>query len=297
MNNRAFALATGVFLILLTGAIVAVAFWMGGSHKSTRPFLVVTTEDVAGLQPQSTISYRGIAAGTVQRIQLDPRDARNILIDVEVDTDIPVTRGTYAKLKLQGITGQSLLQLDDDASQGNAPLPTSSDAPGHIPMRPSLLDSLGSSTAQLAMQLQKLAASLNELLDADNRGRVKHLLAQADAATGRLAQLEADLDVTARKLPELDRQSRSTLAALQQAANNINHLGDTLNRELTNGGLQQGGEGTLQQLDATLQRIDQAAGDIHHLAQNLTADPQGLLYGPSRPAPGPGEQGYQETPP
>lgn len=293
MNNRAYALMTGVFLIVLTAAIVGAAVWMGGSHDPTRPFLVVTTEDVTGLQPQSTIFYRGIAAGSVGHIRLDPEDPKSILIDVNVDSKVPVTRGTFAKLKLQGLTGQSLLELDYDSDEGTEPLATSASAPAHIPMRPSLLDSLGSSTAQLAVQLQKLAASLNEMLDPDNRTHVKHLLAQADAATEKLTQLEADLDVTARRLPDLDRQAQSSFAAMEQAAGNINNLGKTLNRELASGNSGQA-EGTLQQLNDALQQINVAAGDIHRLAQNLTADPQRLLYGPSKPAPGPGEPGYKE---
>lgn len=296
MNNRAYALATGIFLLVLIAAAVGVAAWMGGSHNPTRPFLVVTTQDISGLQPQSTILYRGIAAGTVGRIQLDPQNPKNILIGIDVDADIPVTRGTFAKLKLQGITGLSQLELDYDASEGTESLATSAGAPAHIPMRPSLLETLGGSGAQLAVQLQKLAASLNELLDADNRAHVKRLLAQADAAAATLTRLEADLDVTARRLPELDRQSQSTLAALQQAAGNVSNLGKTLNQELTSNGLGQD-EGTLQRLNTTLEQINQAAGDIHRLAQNLSADPQRLLYGPSRPAPGPGEPGHKEPQP
>jgi phospholipid/cholesterol/gamma-HCH transport system substrate-binding protein len=293
MNNRAYALLTGIFLIVLIAGVAGAAFWMGGSHKATRPFLVVTTQDVSGLQPQSIILYRGIAAGSVGHIRLDPDDPKNILIDVEVDTEVPVTRGTFAKLKLQGITGQSSLELDYDANEGTEPLATSSEAPAHIPMRPSLLDTLGASSAQLALQLQKVAESLNEMLDADNRAHVKHLLAQADAATEKLTQLEEDLDVTARKLPELDRQTQSAFAAMEQAANNIDNLGKSLDRELSGGLAQSGGAGTLQQLDETLGQINQAAGDIHRLAQNLSADPQRLLYGPTRPAPGPGEPGYK----
>ena len=296
MNNRAYALLTGIFLIVLIAAVAGAAFWMGGSHNATRPFLVVTTQDVSGLQPQSIILYRGIAAGSVGHIRLDPEDPKNILIDVNVDTQVPVTRGTFAKLKLQGITGQSSLELDYDANEGTEPLATSSKAPAHIPMRPSLLDTLGASSAQLALQLQKLAESFNEMLDPDNRAHVKHLLAQADAATEKLTQLEADLDVTSRRLPDLDRQAQSSFAAMEQAADNINNLGKTLNRELSNGDTGQA-KGTLQQLNDTLSQINQAAGDIHRLAQNLTADPQRLLYGPTKPAPGPGEPGYKEPQP
>ena len=41
-------------------------------------------------------------------------DARRILIDIEVDSHIPVTRGTYAQLGMEGITGIAYVHLLDD---------------------------------------------------------------------------------------------------------------------------------------------------------------------------------------
>ncbi|HVC37753.1 MAG TPA: MlaD family protein, partial [Gammaproteobacteria bacterium] len=89
MNNRAYALMTGLFVLLLAAAIVFAGVWMSGSHKQTRPYIVVTTGNVAGLQPQSTVHFRGIAAGTVDKIRIDPADAHNILIYLDINQDIP----------------------------------------------------------------------------------------------------------------------------------------------------------------------------------------------------------------
>jgi phospholipid/cholesterol/gamma-HCH transport system substrate-binding protein len=107
MNNRAYALLAGLFVLSLAAAIVVVGVWMSGSHAETRPYVVVTTGNVIGLQPQSPILFRGIAAGTVSKIGFDPADPRNILIYLDVDKDVPITRDTYATLRLQGIPGGS----------------------------------------------------------------------------------------------------------------------------------------------------------------------------------------------
>lgn len=292
MNNRAYALMTGLFVLLLAAAIVIAGVWMSGSHAQTRPYIVVTTGNVAGLQPQSTVYFRGIAAGTVDKIRIDSADTHNILIYVDIDRDIPITHATYATLKLQGITGLSQLALDNSPGPlAMQPLATSSQLPARIPMQPSLIDKLGSSGVQLAGQLDQLAASLNELLNTGNRAHIKQLLAQADAATAKLLKLESDLEATARLLPDLDAHAEKTLADVDRAADKVSRLSDNLNRLTT-----AGTDHTLPQLNAALNQIGQAASDMHRLADSLRRDPQQLLLGPARRTPGPGEPGYREPP-
>jgi phospholipid/cholesterol/gamma-HCH transport system substrate-binding protein len=290
MNNRAYALMTGIFVLLLASAIVITGVWMSGSHAQTRPYIVVTSGNVAGLQPQSTVYFRGIAAGTVDKIRIDSVDAHNILIYVDIDQNIPISRATYATLKLQGITGLSQLALDNSPGPlAIQPLVTSSQSPARIPMQPSLFDKLGNSGVQLAGQLDQLAASLNELLNNGNRTHIKQLLVQADAATAMLLKLESDLDATARLLPALDAHTEKTLADVERAADKVSRLSDHLNSLTATGA-----NHTLPQLDAALSQISQAASDMHRLADSLRRDPQQLLLGPARPTPGPGEPGYKE---
>jgi phospholipid/cholesterol/gamma-HCH transport system substrate-binding protein len=290
MNNRAYALLTGLFVLLLTAAIVIAGVWMSGSRTQTRPYIVVTTGNVAGLQPQSTVYFRGIAAGKVDKIRIDSADAHNILIYVDVDQDIPLTHATYATLKLQGITGLSQLALDNSPGPlAMQPLTTNDQSPARIPMQPSLLDKLGSSGVQLAGQLDQLAASLNGLLNTSSRKHIQQLLAQADAATAMLLKLESDLDATARVLPALDAHTEKTLARVELAADKVSRLSDHLDSLTATGA-----DHTLPQLNAALNQISRAASDMQRLADSLRRDPQQLLLGPAHPAPGPGEPGYKE---
>ncbi|MGB9429164.1 MAG: MlaD family protein [Gammaproteobacteria bacterium] len=296
MNNHAYALMTGIFVLLLAAAAVFAGVWMSGSHAQTRPYIVVTTGNVAGLQPQSTVYFRGIAAGSVEKIGIDPSDARNILVYVDINQDIPVTRATYATLKLQGITGLSQLALDNSPGPlAMQALATNSNSPARIPMQPSLLDKLGSSGVQLAAQLDQLVASLNELLNTDNRAHIKRLLAQADASSAMLLKLETQLDASASQLPALDAHAEEMLAKVKNAADNVSVLSHNLDRLVATGQAVGGtlNERTMPQLNAAIAQISQAAADMRRLAENLRRDPQQLLLGPARPAPGPGEPGYK----
>ncbi|MGH8282517.1 MAG: MlaD family protein [Gammaproteobacteria bacterium] len=294
MSSRAYALFTGLFLLLLCAGVILAAIWMSGSHQKTKPYIVVTSGDVNGLSPQSRVSFRGIPAGKVNKLRFDPSDPRRILIDIQVSADTPVTRDTYAVLRLQGVTGLSQLELETSGTS-TVPLATSVQSPARIPLRPSLLDQLSDTGTKVITQLDVLTSSLNQLLNADNREHIARILTQADAASAMLVKLEADLDATARRMPALAGQMQTTLArldTLEASLNQLAHHADELSLSGQTAGRRINAE-TLPRLDAALTQITAASTQIRQLADSLRKNPQQLLLGPKRPAPGPGEPGYK----
>lgn len=294
MNNRAYALATGIFVLVLGAAVVAAAIWLGGTRQAMVPYIVETTGSVSGLVPHSTVFYRGIAAGRVTSLGFDPDDPRRILIHIDVNKSTPVTRGTYAVLSLQGLTGASRLDLETSGTSREL-LPTSERTPAHIPLRPSLLGKLSGAAPKLMQQLQQLTTSLNKLLDQDNRAHAARLLAQADAASAGLVKLESDLDVEVRHLPALTGQMQTTLNHLDDLTASLNRLAQQtseLARTGRNAGRTLNAE-TLPQLNTALQQISKASAEVRRLSESLRKNPQQLLSGRERPAPGPGEPGYK----
>src|SRR6185369_14125619 len=122
MESRAYAFITGLFVIGLIVAIFSWASWLAQEPEDRKPYRVVSTTPVSGLNAQAQVRYRGMGVGRVTSIKLDPIDRHKILIDIEVNSDVPVTRGTYAQLGMEGITGIAYVHLLDD-SQETAPPP------------------------------------------------------------------------------------------------------------------------------------------------------------------------------
>ena len=60
MENRAYALAAGMFTLLLGAALVAVALWFGKDDLESVPFLITTTTSVSGLKAEAPERYRGV---------------------------------------------------------------------------------------------------------------------------------------------------------------------------------------------------------------------------------------------
>ena len=105
MGRDKHALITGLFLIVFVLGITAIVYWIGHFERQRNIYVVSTRKSVSGLNPESTVFYRGIAVGKVITIKFDPIDSGIILVPIEVDKDILFTKGVFATLRLKGVTG------------------------------------------------------------------------------------------------------------------------------------------------------------------------------------------------
>jgi phospholipid/cholesterol/gamma-HCH transport system substrate-binding protein len=95
MENKSYAFAAGLFALLLgVGKLCWRMYWLGGSKRcETYDYVVVTKQNIGGLNPQAQVRYRGIRVGKVSDIRLDPEDYSNILVTISVNQDVPLTQG------------------------------------------------------------------------------------------------------------------------------------------------------------------------------------------------------------
>lgn len=300
MSNRIYALISVLFLLILGVAIGGVAFWLSGSEQGLLRYTVIARQDVSGLYEASQVFYRGVAAGRVEAIRFNPGDVREILIEVAISPRIPITRGTYATLRPQGITGLTQLALHDEG-QDPAPLSVRPGEPGRIPLRPGLLDKLSGSAEATVANIESVAGRLNALLDEENRRHIAHSLAHLETTLAGLAGMTGDLHQALRAIPELTADGRATLSRLNRLiahgdtlASRVETLADGLLRtadEATGLGRELRA-GTLPRADRLLTELTSAGQEARRLIHTLRDNPQSLLLGRTASLPGPGETGY-----
>ncbi len=309
MENRAYALVTGLFLIGIAAAIVFAAQWLGGDRTVRVAYRVVSTQPVNGLNPQAAVRYRGIGVGRVTSIRLDPKDARRILIDAEVDAGIPITHGTYAQLAMEGITGVAYVQLLDD---GKDPAPLGRG--GEIEARPSFMDTLSDNAEGISRDARELVVNLNALLTPANRERFEKTLASLEKASSNLAQVSEELkpavaragallsddnrrlvrqslegvSETAKALPALTREAHE----LAQDAKKFLGQAGALSGE-AQGAAASVRETTLPQVGALAESMQRSAVHFGKLSYELERQPDSVLWGRKPGRPGPGEPGFQ----
>lgn len=307
MESRANVIAAGLFVIALTVGLIVAALWLTRDSVDRLPYLVVSHVPVSGLHAKAAVRLRGVDVGRVDAIAFDPKNPRTILINISVDRSAGLTQGTYGQLAFQGVTGLSYIALDDAGDRPDALL-TSGDAPGRIEMRPSLIDNLGESSAELLHDASLAAKGVNRLLSDENLAHVSGTLRSTEAAATQLAALARDLQPAARSVQDLAGDTRGAIQKLDRLLGDLHATTLELDRHL--GALDQVGRGAQQIGDASaslqgalvddaLPRLTGAADDLARTARTLDrflgqlqARPQSLVFGAGPPAPGPGEAGF-----
>lgn len=302
MENKSHAFIAGIFVVLLGLAALLALYWLGGAKDETHDYVVVTKQNIGGLNPQAQVRYRGIRVGKVSDIRLDPDDYSNILVTISVREDVPLTKGTVAKLNYQGVTGLAHILLLE-TGKDKAPLEPDDDKPPQITMIPSLFDELGESGAATLKQAQLLMASANAMLNEENRKHLSATLANLEAASAHMKPALQNLNGTLVQMRKLvDDQNIGKLSA---AAGEVAPLlADT---RLLIGKMQAAtdkldgaiGDASAGGTSALMPRLNELATDFSTTSRQLSRvlriledSPQGLVFGAPALPPGPGEAGF-----
>ena len=314
MENKSHALAAGTFVVLLLALVIALSVWLTRDTRDLQTYELSSPDAVTGLQPQASVRYKGVNIGKVTAIALDPQKIGNVLIQVAIDTQAPITESTFGTLGFQGVTGLAFVQLDDEG-QSTVLLPPSDGAPTRIPMRPGLLTKLTDQGEDLLAKLVTGTERVNTLLSDDNQKALRSTIDNLGQAAAGLEQLTAS---TNKALPQFLEDSRATLKVIQDTSERVGDSADEAKRSAAS--FKQTTErmnakdGTLDQLargvetlaltgqalnTATLPRLNRAVEDTARAARQVSRavntvndNPQSLIFGQGPIAPGPGEAGF-----
>lgn len=314
MENKAHALAAGLFLLLLGAALAAAIMWFRGDHVERLPYTVVARGSVSGLAPKAPVKLRGVEVGSVESIGFDPADPRRILVRIAVDRAAPVTRGTKAQLGYQGVTGLSFIELSDrgDDQRLLAALPAQE---RQMELEPSLLDRLSTGGPALLAAVAEAAERVNTLLAPQNQQRVQRVLDHSEQVLDQLSQRARELrPATMALAPAIQRfgavagRAEGTLQRLDAAAEQAAGLAADVRGRLPV--LDRAGDAARRLESAAravevglvgpeappspplLETLSRAADGVDRAAGQWAEQPQSLLFGRTPAPPGPGEAGF-----
>lgn len=302
MENKSHAFVAGLFALLLGAAAIAALIWLRGTQDNLREYVVVTKYSVGGLNPEAQVRYRGMRVGKVMDIRLDGDNPSNILIRISIADNIPLTRGTIAKLASQGITGIAHVLLLD-TGKNNEPLVASDGKLPRIVMVPSLLDDISESGPAALHQAQDLMAAASALLNEENRRRFAATLANLEATSASMKPAIENMNATLVQVRKLldDQNIRSVSKAAGEVGPllaDTRHLvarmqAATEKLDVAIGDASAGGTSAL------MPRLNELAADFSLTSRQLSRvlrlledSPQGLIFGVPAAVPGPGEPGF-----
>ncbi|MBL8447656.1 MAG: MCE family protein [Zoogloeaceae bacterium] len=309
MENRAHALAAGVFVLIFALAGVLALWWFGNNREPVRRYVLVSEGAIPGLNEQAQVRFRGIRAGKVMRIGIDPDNPRWILVEITLRADLPVTRGTRASLGYQGLTGIAFVQLNDSGSDPT-PLAASNEDLPRLPLEPGLMEQLAAVGPQALHKLEGIVDQLSRLFDATNVARLSHTIESLDAAaagareTFREAPLAlaglrrvlspenmAHLQATLSHLDAVTAEAAPTVSELRRLAVKLQGLSERVDR-LAASTHHQLESGTVPKANALLEELTDTSRRMARLLEAVEGNPGLLLFGKGTHRPGPGEPGF-----
>ena len=294
MENRSYALLTGLFVIGLGLAAALASLWLNDARQARTPYLITTQGAISGLVPYSTVRYRGVEIGQVTQVEFAQDGSRDIHIRIEIRPDIPITVNTYATLRYMGITGLAQVELADDGPPDAPRLETRQDRPARIPMRPSLFESLGDAGQAMLHQFQELMGQIKEALAPQNQENLRQIMANVAVTTRKVAEFTERLEPLIEALPKMGEDGGKTMARVEQIAKElettITQVRQATAQLNTLGNLAESAGQTflvetLPSTQATLREIESAARNLERLSDELRRDPSSILYGRNRGAP------------
>jgi len=103
----------GLFIIVLAIGMAIFAVWLGSPGRQDDVlYRVHFRESVSGLTAGDAVKFRGVDAGTVKSIRVDPENTRLVVVDLRLRKETPVMTDTRASLEMKGITGVVVIELN-----------------------------------------------------------------------------------------------------------------------------------------------------------------------------------------
>ena len=315
MENRAHALAAGLFTLVLGAALAAVALWFSRDELKLIPYAMATSSAVTGLKAEAPVRYRGVDVGKVDDISIDTANGGRVRIRIGVREGTPITKSTYAQLGYQGITGLAYVLLGDDGNSKEV-LQSSPKEIALIRMKPSLMDD----GEVLFGSFAEIADKVKRLLDDENQGRVRRTLAGLEEVTQRASAVTKKLEPSLEAMPGLMAEAkglasdaRISVRKADQLIGSVNGLAlkldervdalrldermDALARAAAS--VEEVGVTARAVNDETMPRVNVLIDDLARetralgrVVNTLGEQPQSIVFGTPPGTPGPGEPGF-----
>jgi len=154
----------GLFIIVLAIGMAIFAVWLGSPGRQDDVlYRVHFRESVSGLTAGDVVKFRGVDAGTVKSIRVDPENTRLVVVDLRLRKETPVMTDTRASLEMKGITGVVVIELNGGDPEAKTLLAAT--PPGQVPEIPSektglkaMLDDLPKLVGKITLVADKFSA-------------------------------------------------------------------------------------------------------------------------------------------
>ena len=283
METKANYVAVGAFVLACVIGLVVSILWLAGVQYSQEYSYYQTyfKGAVTGLGKGTVTRYNGIDVGRVTQLEFDPNDPQRVIVTLQVQPGLNIREDSLASIESQGLTGGSYVEISGGTAK--SPLLTAKEGQKYpvIKTKQSTLQQLEQSAPELVAKLNVAGDRLNDLLNADNRKAIAHILVSLDQTTAVLAARSKDIDATLKNanvatnnLADASRNLKPVLADADITVKKYGKLGDDADAFINGDGLAQ-----LSDLIGDLRRL---VGNLNKFSEQLNRNPTTILFGDKR---------------
>lgn len=264
METRANHVWVGAVTLLLLALLAAFFVWLvqlGGADQ--KEYDIFFPQSVGGLANGSQVTFQGVPAGQVERIELWRQDPSFVRVRVSLKEEIPILQGTTASISAS-FTGVSTVSLGG-AVKGAPPI--TEPGPEGVPVIPAEPGGLGELLASAPLLLERVATltdRLTRLLSDENQASITGILANTNRMSEQLADMGPELRAALTELKGTLAQSTATLDAFESTLRTTDALlgeeGTGLARELRSTMIS--ARAAAEALEATMQDARPAAREM-----------------------------------
>jgi phospholipid/cholesterol/gamma-HCH transport system substrate-binding protein len=285
MKHRYYAVASGLFVILLAIGLLVAGNWLAGSKiPATRTLVIVTRGSVMGLTRGSRIFYRGLPVGRVTHLGFNPKNPNEILIHARIGENTPLVPGTTARLATSLFSSSAALSLIPPARALAGPYHPPHPFPRLLTLKPPPLSTLVDQGARGARNLAAASQALRRLLSPNEVSRIRKTLGDLDRNLVILTRIEGHVDAAARELPKTTRKLNALLGSTQKLLADSQRVPLCLRHSLaeTRSLFRILAFRTLPRLDQSLDSLKGLSMNLSRLSVSLNRNPQLWLLGHAR---------------
>ncbi|MEX2409712.1 MAG: MlaD family protein, partial [Rhodovibrionaceae bacterium] len=157
------------------------------------------------------------AVGAVSEIKLDPETPGRVIVEVELQNDVPVKRDTVASLEMEGITGGRYVLLSGGTTSAPELTAASGEDLPEIPSQPSALSRVLEGAPEVIANVNLLLTRANALLGEENQQNFSAVMRNMAGFTATLAENKETVGA-------LMQDASATMANLREMSATVNEL-------------------------------------------------------------------------
>lgn len=296
-----FTKEVGVGILVILGTLMSIFSYnyLKGINlfEKTRTFKIVYAK-VDGLSPSNPVTLNGYKIGKVQKINFNPNDTKELIVDVIIENDVKFSKTSKAELYETGLIGGKAIAIIPDYD--NNVVAKSGDYLIGI-VKPGLTDLVNQIMPQIQLQLEAVMqkaeivlSNVNSLFDEKTKESLKSSIDEFGSLTNSLSETSENindfikdnspnltttinnLNATSLKMKDVSNSISEVdlnliLTNLDSTISNLNKITHKLNQ----------GEGTVGKLlydDGLFKNLDNATKNLEELIEDIKLNPKRYVH-------------------